>query len=88
MQAVLINVPELYNYYGFTVKKVGSSLRSNVCPACGENSRKSIKVILSENYWHCFRCGAGGNIYEAIKLIENVDFKEAVDILVVYINFV
>lgn len=67
----------LYNFYGLPTKRVGSSIRSNVCPACGANSDKSHKVILNPDIWHCFRCGSYGNGYEIIKLLENLEFKEA-----------
>ena len=31
--------------------------------------------------FHCFGCGAGGNVIHFISKIENVDFKESLEIL-------
>ncbi len=72
-----IDVFKIYQHYGYPFRKIGSYYRSNWCPVCGENSRKSCKVLLTSKYWHCFRCGERGNVFEFIKRVEDVDFKQA-----------
>jgi DNA primase len=51
-----------------------------LCPFHEENTPSFI-VTPDNQLYHCFGCGAGGNIFNFIMEIENIEFVEAVEIL-------
>ena len=51
-----------------------------LCPFHKERS-PSFSVSPYKQIFHCFGCGAGGNVIHFISKIENADFKEAIGIL-------
>lgn len=61
------------------MKKAGANFKA-VCPFHNEKT-PSFMVSPSKQLWRCFGCGLGGDIFEFIKLAENVEFPEALKIL-------
>lgn len=61
------------------LKKAGANFKA-VCPFHNEKT-PSFMVSPSKQLWRCFGCGLGGDIFEFIKLAENVEFPEALKIL-------
>ena len=51
-----------------------------LCPFHKEKT-PSFSVSPDKQIFHCFGCGAGGNVIHFISKIENADFKEAIGIL-------
>ena len=51
-----------------------------MCPFHKEKS-PSFSVSPDKQIFHCFGCGAGGNVIHFVSKIENADFKEAISIL-------
>ena len=51
-----------------------------VCPFHNEKT-PSFSVNAQEQYYHCFGCGAGGNVYTFLMQIDNMNFVEAVKAL-------
>ena len=51
-----------------------------LCPFHKEKS-PSFSVSPDKQIFHCFGCGAGGNVIHFVSKIENADFKEAISIL-------
>lgn len=51
-----------------------------LCPFHKEKS-PSFSISPDKQIFHCFGCGAGGNVIHFISKIENADFKEAIGIL-------
>lgn len=48
-----------------------------LCPFHGEKS-PSFSVDDERGFYHCFGCGAGGNVFKFVMQMENVSFPEAV----------
>jgi DNA primase len=62
-----------------SLKKAGNDF-VGLCPFHDEGT-PSFHVVPSKQFFHCFGCKAGGDVFEFIKLREKVDFVEAVRIL-------
>lgn len=58
------------------LKKQGRNM-VGLCPFHGENT-PSFSVSPEKQLYHCFGCGAGGNVFSFIKEIESYTFVEAV----------
>ena len=56
-----------------------------VCPFHKEKT-PSFSVSPDKQIFHCFGCNAGGNVIHFISKIENVDFKESIQILADRVN--
>lgn len=61
------------------LKRSGSNYMCR-CPFHNEKT-PSCSVVPDKGYYHCFGCGAGGDVITFIKQIENLDYIEAVRFL-------
>jgi DNA primase len=63
-----------------TLKKAGAQNFTGLCPFHGEKT-PSFSVHAVRQFYHCFGCGEGGDIFAFVQKIENVGFTEAVKIV-------
>ncbi|MCW2800739.1 MAG: primase [Aeromicrobium sp.] len=61
-----------------TLKNAGGGSRKGLCPFHDEKS-PSFNVRPSVGSYHCFGCGAGGDVYKFLMEIEGLSFVEAVE---------
>lgn len=61
------------------LKKSGRNF-FGLCPFHSEKS-PSFSVSPDKQIFHCFGCGVGGNVFHFISKIENIGFKEALEML-------
>lgn len=59
-----------------SLKRSGRGM-TGLCPFHGEKS-PSFSVDDERGFYHCFGCGAGGNVFKFVMQMENVSFPEAV----------
>lgn len=62
-----------------TLKRAGTSYKA-LCPFHREKT-PSFNVHPARQVFHCFGCGAGGDVFKFVMLHENVDFMDAVRLL-------
>jgi DNA primase len=72
------NIVDLINDY-LPLKKAGQSYKGK-CPFHNEKT-PSFVVSEEKQLYHCFGCGAGGNIFTFLKEMENMHFLEALEFL-------
>lgn len=58
-----------------TLKKAGRNYKG-LCPFHSEKT-PSFTVSPDKHIWHCFGCGAGGNLFSFLMRIENLTFPQA-----------
>lgn len=73
---------DLYDIVSATVtlKPSGTGTFVGLCPFHDEKS-PSFSVRPSLGVWHCFGCGLGGDVFGYVEQQENIDFREAVELL-------
>lgn len=75
-------VADLYDIISATVtlKTAGIGSFVGLCPFHDEKT-PSFNVRPSLGVWHCFGCGLGGDVFDYVEQKENIDFREAVELL-------
>lgn len=73
---------DLYDIVSATVtlKPSGTGTFVGLCPFHDEKT-PSFSVRPSLGVWHCFGCGAGGDVFKYVEQKESIDFREAVEFL-------
>ena len=61
------------------LKKAGINYKAN-CPFHNEKS-PSFMVQPEKQFWHCFGCNKGGDVFSFVQEMEGLDFAEALKIL-------
>src|SRR6266699_1705921 len=59
------------------LRKAGAQNFSGLCPFHSENT-PSFSVHATRQFFHCFGCGASGDVFSFVQKIENITFPEAV----------
>lgn len=65
--------------YGISLEKKGSSFMG-LCPF-HEDKNPSLSVDKEKGLFHCFGCGAGGDVFDFVMKKQGVEFKEALALL-------
>ena len=63
-----------------TLRKSGAQNFQGLCPFYQEKT-PSFSVHASRQFFHCFGCGASGDVFSFVQKIENITFPEAVRLL-------
>lgn len=71
-----IDIVDVMTKLGIEVKKKGRALLC-LCPF-HDDHHPSLHIYKSSNQYHCFTCGAHGNIFSLIKEIKKCDFHDAI----------
>jgi DNA primase len=62
------------------LRKAGAQNWSGLCPFHNEKTG-SFSVHQSRQFYHCFGCGASGDVFSFVQKIENITFPEAVKVV-------
>src|ERR1700752_4025095 len=62
------------------LKKAGAQNYSGLCPFHSEKTA-SFSVHATRQFYHCFGCGASGDVFSFVQKVENVTFPEAVRLI-------
>ncbi|MGB9876155.1 MAG: DNA primase [bacterium] len=72
------NIVDVISSY-IPVKRAGRSYKA-LCPFHPDRN-PSLMISEEKGLWHCFGCGAGGDVFSFLMKIEQVDFMEAAKLL-------
>lgn len=72
------NIEDVVSSY-VTLKRAGANMQG-LCPFHSEKT-PSFTVFTSTQNYYCFGCGAGGDVINFIRNVENLDYRSAVDFL-------
>ncbi|MFW6007285.1 MAG: DNA primase [Halanaerobiales bacterium] len=73
-----VDIVEVISEY-VDLKKVGKNYKG-LCPFHQEKT-PSFTINPEKQFYHCFGCGVGGDVYEFMMEIENITFKESLNLL-------
>lgn len=62
------------------VKQVGNRYQA-LCPLHNDKKSPSLSISRDKQLFHCFGCGAGGNVIHFVMAMENLDFMDALKLL-------
>jgi len=62
------------------LKKAGAQNFSGLCPFHNEKT-PSFSVHATRQFYHCFGCGASGDVFSFVQKVENITFPEAVRLI-------
>jgi len=62
------------------LKKAGAQNFSGLCPFHSEKT-PSFSVHATRQFFHCFGCGASGDVFSFVQKVENISFPEAVRLI-------
>jgi DNA primase len=62
------------------LKKAGAQNYSGLCPFHGEKT-PSFSVHATRQFYHCFGCGASGDVFSFVQKVESISFPEAVRVV-------
>ncbi len=74
-----IDLPSFIDGKYVRLVKAGRDRFVGLCPFHGEKSPSM--SVWSDGRWHCFGCGAGGDVFEFVKRWYKCDFRGALEIL-------
>ncbi|MDP4886756.1 MAG: CHC2 zinc finger domain-containing protein, partial [Aquiluna sp.] len=69
-----------------SLKPASAGSFKGLCPFHGEKT-PSFNVRSNPPFYHCFGCGAGGDVYKFVQEIESLSFMDAVEKLAQKFNF-
>src|SRR5258708_32675258 len=73
-----LNIADVIAGY-IQVKKSGANFKC-ICPFHNDK-HPSLMISPAKQIWHCFVCGEGGDAFGFVMKYENLEFKEALEIL-------
>jgi DNA primase len=62
------------------LRKAGAQNYSGLCPFHSEKTA-SFSVHATRQFYHCFGCGASGDVFSFVQKVENITFPEAVRLI-------
>src|SRR5579871_6112184 len=71
-----VSMERLLDYYGIKLRRRGEELRGR-CPIHQGQSTDTLHVNLQKNAFHCFSCGAKGNVLDFAAAMERCSIRDA-----------
>src|SRR5213593_1018945 len=73
------DIVRIVGYY-VKLRKAGAQNYSGLCPFHSEKT-PSFSVHATRQFYHCFGCGASGDVFSFVQRLENITFPEAVRLI-------
>lgn len=69
----LITMGDIFQKYGFDVGRNGF-----LCCPFHQEKTASLKAYKDDTRWHCFGCGAGGDVITFVMMLYHINFSQAI----------
>ena len=82
-----VRISDVFSWLGANVIQKGSKSMA-FCPFCEDSKSRNPGCSLNdtENLFHCFVCGASGDMFKAVMDAENCNFPEAIEMIAKQFN--
>src|SRR5690242_20146629 len=71
-----VSIQQVLNHYGINLKSRGKELRGK-CPLHKGEGQDTFHANRDKNAFHCFSCGAKGNVLDLVAALEKCSVREA-----------
>ena len=71
-----VSMQQLLHHYGIKLRRSGKELRGK-CPLHNGEGTDTFHANLDKNVFHCFSCGAKGNILDLTAAMEHTTVRDA-----------
>lgn len=80
------HIDDVVTAAGVALKSAGGGQKKGLCPFHDEKS-PSFHVTPAKNYYHCFGCGAGGDVIDFMMKTDHLSFTETIERLAAQIGY-
>ena len=82
-----VDIRDIFNWIGILVIPSGTGKEKYPCPAHPDWNPSGYIYVKDQTY-HCFQCGAHGDVFDALMAFKGLSFLQAVDAVAGYLGVV
>lgn len=80
-----IDIRDIFNWMGILVRPNGTHRETYTCPAHPDKHPSGV-IYVDDQQYHCFQCGAHGDVFDCLMAFRGMTFMQAVDTVAGYLG--
>ena len=80
-----VDIRDVFNTLGILVRPNGAKREYYACPAHPDKHPSGV-IYVEDQQYHCFQCGAHGDVFDALMAFKGLTFMQAVDEVAAYLG--